>query len=377
MAINPVKGNEAQIDQANQAMWMMPWYQDLMRQWGQSPQNTHLSDSQRRIVMQQARANGFDVSNEFEIDPAGNFNPKGHKLRNTLIVAGIAGATIATMGAAGAFSGAAAGAAGGGAGAGGAAAGTAAATGGTLAATSTVPVVGSLAAGGVASGAVPAALAAGGTAAGVGGAVASGTAAGTAAGTGGSVANTAGVIGKLGGWGSLIGIGSQFAGQYLQNRSNNQALDRQIAASERAAEIEAQSQREALDFAKAAYGREQEQLAPYVGAGGAAVSKLSELMGLGTPPPYKPLPVQAPIPAAPGVMVGDPRLGALSGVSGPAPTPAVPPTAANGGGMVLMQAPDGSRRPVPEALVSQMQSKGAQIVNSGPKLAEVGYANAL
>jgi hypothetical protein len=181
--VNPVKGNEAQIDQANKAMWAMPWYQDLMRQWGQSPQNTKLSDNQRRIVMDTARQNGFDVSKEFEVDPSGNFNPKGHKLRNTLIVAGIAGATIATMGAAGAFSG------------------------GALAASSTVPSTGALA-GGLASGtsAAGAGLSLGGAAAGGAGA------AGTAAGVGGALGSTAIGSGFIPGVGLASGSSASGAG---------------------------------------------------------------------------------------------------------------------------------------------------------------------
>lgn len=122
---------EVGIDQANIAMRSMPWYQDLLRSMGVDPNRPiNLSDNQRRQVLRGAQQNGFVIDEgDMQIDGSGNIDKKGHALRNTLIVAGIAGATIATMGAAGAFAGGAA-AGGAGAGAGGAAAGA-----GTLAST--------------------------------------------------------------------------------------------------------------------------------------------------------------------------------------------------------------------------------------------------
>jgi len=108
---------EATIDQANIAMRAMPWYQEQMRQWGQDPGHPNLAKSQSQQILKLAQANGYVVDQgQMEVDDHGNFNPIGHKLRNTLIVVGIAAATIATMGAAGAFAGA--GGAGAGAGAG-------------------------------------------------------------------------------------------------------------------------------------------------------------------------------------------------------------------------------------------------------------------
>ena len=106
------KQTEASIDAVNQWMRSTPWWQQIAGQGG------HLSKQQRQMILRQAQANGVVVDEgDMEIDPAGNFNPRGHKLRNTLIVAGIAGATLATMGAAGAFAGAGAGAGAGSAGA--------------------------------------------------------------------------------------------------------------------------------------------------------------------------------------------------------------------------------------------------------------------
>lgn len=151
------KQSEATIDQVNIAMRAWPEYQTLMRSWGQDPGHPTLSKSQSQQVLKLAQGKGVVVDEgSMEVDNHGNFNPVGHKLRNTLIVAGVAAATIATMGAAGVFSGAAA-AGGAAAGGGGAAAatgagslgalaggGAAAATGGGLAATLTsVPVIAS------------------------------------------------------------------------------------------------------------------------------------------------------------------------------------------------------------------------------------------
>jgi hypothetical protein len=150
--------SEASIDQVNIWMRSQPW-------WAAIKGNaSNLNDAQKRQILQAAQQNGVQVDEgDIEVDKAGNFNPKGHKLRNTLIVAGIAAATIATMGAAGAFSGAAAGTMAGGYGGAGAAglggAGAAgiggAVTGGGIA---TGGLVGGGAAAGMATAALPAAL---------------------------------------------------------------------------------------------------------------------------------------------------------------------------------------------------------------------------
>lgn len=103
------KPTEATIDQVNIWMRSTPWYQQQMKEWGQDPGHPNLSKSQSQQIVKMAQANGVVVDEgNMEVDDHGNFNPIGHKLRNTLIVAGIAGATIATMGAAGVFSAAAA-----------------------------------------------------------------------------------------------------------------------------------------------------------------------------------------------------------------------------------------------------------------------------
>lgn len=100
------KPTETSIDNVNIWMRGQPWYQEQMKAWGQDPGHPTLSKSQSSQILKMAQGQGVVVDQgDMEVDNHGNFNPKGHKLRNTLIVAGIAGATIATMGAAGVFSG--------------------------------------------------------------------------------------------------------------------------------------------------------------------------------------------------------------------------------------------------------------------------------
>jgi hypothetical protein len=186
-AYSVLGGNsEATIDQANIAMRSMPWYQEQMRSWAQDPGHPTLTSWQSDQIRRLAQANGFVVDEgNIEVDNHGNFNPKGHKLRNTMIVIGIAAATVATLGAAGVF---AAGAAGAGAGAGGAAAGGAGAAGaagggGLLAATTTVPLATGTIAGGTGLGAAGLAGAGAAGAAGTGGLLASTTTVPLATGT--------------------------------------------------------------------------------------------------------------------------------------------------------------------------------------------------
>jgi hypothetical protein len=104
------KPTEATIDSVNQWMRAQPWYQDQMRAWGQDPGHPTLTKAQSSQILKAAQSQGVVVDEgDMEVDNHGNFNPKGHKLRNTLVVAGIAGAALATAGLAGAFGGAAAG----------------------------------------------------------------------------------------------------------------------------------------------------------------------------------------------------------------------------------------------------------------------------
>jgi hypothetical protein len=52
---------EATIDQVNRYMRAAPWYRDLLRSFGQDPNNVHLSDGQKQQVLRAAQANGIVV----------------------------------------------------------------------------------------------------------------------------------------------------------------------------------------------------------------------------------------------------------------------------------------------------------------------------
>lgn len=213
--------SEADINAQNQFMRAQPWYQQFLASIGQTPDSVKLDDRQKQDLLRLAQANGIVVDEgDIEIDPAGNLNPKGHKMRNALIGAGIAGAAALTGGAAlGAFGGAGA------AGSGGVA--------GLMGSAATVPGATLGAAGGL-----------GGAAAGMGGmaglAGAGYTVPGATLGAGGGTAAGGGLLSRIGGYltngktsdilgalGGTIGAATQAAGQNridadeLNMRGNN------------------------------------------------------------------------------------------------------------------------------------------------------------
>lgn len=113
--------SESSINTQNQWMRSQPWYAETLASFGQNPNGVKLSGNQRTQLLRAAQAHGMVVDEgKLEMDPGGNFNPKGHKLRNTLIAAGVgAGAVLAAPAVGGwlASAGAGAGASAGGAGA--------------------------------------------------------------------------------------------------------------------------------------------------------------------------------------------------------------------------------------------------------------------
>lgn len=101
-------GNRASTDLNTFNQWQrqQPGYQALIRSFGQDPNNVHLNDDQKQQVLRWAQAQGVVVDeggDGQEVDDSGNFRAKGHKLKNALIVGGIAGAALLTAGLAGAF----------------------------------------------------------------------------------------------------------------------------------------------------------------------------------------------------------------------------------------------------------------------------------
>jgi hypothetical protein len=94
------------IDTFNKWFRAQPQYYAKLAEMGQDPNNVHLSDSQKQQMVRLAQSLGAVVDeggNGQEVDESGNFRATGHKLRNGLIVAGIAGAALLTAGLAGAF----------------------------------------------------------------------------------------------------------------------------------------------------------------------------------------------------------------------------------------------------------------------------------
>jgi len=296
----------ATIDQVNIWMRSTPWYQNQMRAWGQDPGHPHLTGDQSQQILKMAQANGVVVDqSNMEIDDRGNFDPKGHLLRNTIIVAGVAAATIATMGAAGVFAGAAG--AGEGAAAAGAGAGAASAGGGALASTA----IGSGYIGGIAGGAGLAggAGAAAGGAAAAGGVLAS-TTLPTATGTVGGLASgasTAGWAGAAGGTSIYGGAGAagtagmsysdllryglpvagNLAGSLIQANAASSASDAQQKYLEEALAYQKEQDSynrglasTALTVANSRYAGYQDRIAPWIANGASSNDRMASLLGL-------------------------------------------------------------------------------------------------
>ena len=95
------KGTEADIDTANRWMRSQPWYLEFLKANGQDPNRVRLNDNQRKQLGALMAQNGLPVPEKDEVDPAGNINPKGHKLRNFLTAAAIGGAALTGFGLAG------------------------------------------------------------------------------------------------------------------------------------------------------------------------------------------------------------------------------------------------------------------------------------
>ncbi|MES2339333.1 MAG: hypothetical protein V4537_14660, partial [Pseudomonadota bacterium] len=313
MATTPNLGygqrGEVPIDAYNQWQRSQPWYRTLIQSFGQDLNNVHLNDNQKQQVIRAAQANGVVVDeghNGQEVDDSGNFQAKSHALRNTLIVAGIAGAALLTAGAAGAFSGAA----GAGAGAGGASTATAAGAGT-----------------GIAGAGAGAAGAAGVGAAGAGAAAAGGL---TYADLLRYVVPTAG--GVIGGiiQANAAGSASEAQQKYLEEAlayaKEKDAYDR--------------TRQEGLDTQeRERYGGYQGRIAPFIASGTSANARMAGLLGL------------SPTVSAP----------SSDSYSGRTSTVGAPPAQQQG---VLMVGPDGSQRRVPPERVDEAKKLGAQLVGA-------------
>lgn len=348
--------NSASIDSVNQWMRGQPWYQALIRSFGQDPNNVHLNDSQKQAIIKAAQANGVIVDEGGggqDVDDSGNFEAKSHTGRNIAIVAAIAGAIAAPYlipAIAGAVGG-------GGAAAAGVGAAEAAGEGGVLASTA-LPVTGALATGAASSLGAGGATAIGSAAAGgafdaAGNFIGPSTVAGEAGTAGAGAAAAAGAGGAAKAASSwlapVLGAGIGAAGNII-------GAGIQSSANEDAAKIQAQSIQNALDFAKQEYATKVGALQPYTANGMASNDRMAQLLNL---------PARAGTTAT-----GTPLGGPTRGADGqPVPQAAAPAQD------VLMQAPDGSPpRMVPAEAVAAAQQKGATIVQQQAAPAGNQYA---
>jgi hypothetical protein len=162
------------------------------------------------------------------------------------------------------------------------------------------------------------------------------------------------------GWASLAGqIATPIIGGIFSDKANTNAQEIATEGQLKAAQIQADSTKAALDFAKQGYVTQQEQLAPYVGTGGAAMTKLSQLSGLGTPKPY----VIPPSLQTLGSTAPAGSTGALAPTGAPSSTSAsaLPQNGANGA-MVTIKAPTGETALKPASEAQHWISLGAQVV---------------
>jgi len=380
------KPTEATIDQVNIWMRSTPWYQSQMRAWGQDPGHPTISKSQSQQLLRMAQAQGVKVNEgDMEVDDHGNFNPKGHKLRNTLIVIGIAAATIATMGAAGVFAGAggAGGAAGSVGGAAGAAGTLASGTGltGSSAITAAASTVGMTAAKDAVEKITKA-----------GGAVTLENILKYALPIAGSVIG--GVL-QSNATGAAADAQQKYLEEALAYQKEQDRLDRerQTRLDTRQTGLDAQDQarweaeratnieRYGANVSREAgrYGDFTGNIAPYLESGSNANQRMSAILGLPAPAAWTPTAraaAAAPPPSsaapppssAPPPTITTQPLPRSPEDPAPAPAPTAPPIEpeplprAPEEPMVTMQAPDGSKKTVPASEVEHWKSKGALVI---------------
>lgn len=191
--------SEQHIDEVNRWMRAQPWWQEIVAQHSGNAEPEEL----RQAIMRAAQAHGVVIDEgHIEVDPAGNFNPIGHKMRNFLIGAGIAGAGLGGAAALGAFGGGAGAAGGAGVGI-----GETAATTGLAGPIAGLPLYGA------------------------GGATLGGAAPALAGGLGSAAGGAAKAIGGgLGGWGGLVEGGLRAAGGIAQGRAQERLAEADLAA---------------------------------------------------------------------------------------------------------------------------------------------------
>lgn len=100
-------GTDQEATQATSAMRQSPWYQDWAKKnnlqfQGDQYGNASLNDNQQQDLYNQALQHGIGLNNKYDqVDQNGQISEAHHKLRNTLIGAGIGAAALSGFGAAG------------------------------------------------------------------------------------------------------------------------------------------------------------------------------------------------------------------------------------------------------------------------------------
>lgn len=268
-----------------------------------------------------------------------------------IMALGVGGAIAAPF-VAGALAGAGGGAASGAGASGAGAAAGGAAAGGTLASSTIAPLMGTLPAATAGSGAVTAATAAGGG--------------------GGWGA----LLGGVGGKGALVNAGANVAQSAIAAHGASEAAKTQSAAADRS-----------LAFQQGIYDRQAQNFAPYLQQGQTSLGRLGQMAAAPGPTFHPGQPQggfqmpslaqmgQSQAPTATPSMQGQIGGGGIAQTaqtaaqaaigSGGAPGAQTPKMQSQGSqsGLVLMQGPDGSKRPVPPQYVQQMIQKGARVVN--------------
>lgn len=132
----------------------------------------------------------------------------------------------------------------------------------------------------------------------------------------------------------LIGAGTSVATSAIGSNAAKDAAKTQATAATQAADTQGQTTSQILDFLRQQSATNQQYTSPYVNLGNQAGSTLASLMGLSpsttTANPATPSPMQP------------------NGLS-------TEPT-------VMMRAPDGSTRSVPQSKVARYQAKGATVI---------------
>lgn len=150
-------------------------------------------------------------------------------------------------------------------------------------------------------------------------------------------------------------IWDRFAGPILETAvpaaTNLIGTAMNVRANERAAQTQADAEREALEWEKQVFAQRQQQLAPTIEAGSQATVKLADLMGMDAPRVQNAQPPSYA--AAPSSNTATER---------PTAATSRQPPAATAPALVPMQAPDGRRLMVPNDKVSDALARGAKRV---------------